>query len=377
MVRRVAGTPPVLPGYTYVRPLGVGGFADVFCYEQDMPRRVVAVKVLAHGVHDPAARRAFEVEADMLARLSAHPAVVTVHHASVSGDGRPYLVMELCPETYGARARRQPLPVPEVLDVGVRLASALETAHRAGVLHRDIKPSNVLRTSLGTPALGDFGIAAAVSGASGVPTIAMSVPWSAPEVLQERVAGSVAAEVWSLAATLWTFLTGRAPFEVGDKEKDAREQMAARIVRGKVAPTGRTDVPERLEQVLLRAMSHDPAHRHPSMLAFAEELRWAQYDLGQPPTAVEVPTTGWAVGVSPALVDPDRPRGPVVSRVRARSRAQVRADRQREEVVDRDGLVVHGPGRRAAWRAGALGALVGALVVALVVGGLVASGVLG
>ncbi|WP_246036926.1 MULTISPECIES: serine/threonine-protein kinase [Cellulomonas] len=378
MARRVAGTPPVLPGYTYVRPLGVGGFADVFCYEQDMPRRVVAVKVLAEGLHDPVAQRAFEAEADVLARLSVHPSVVTVHQASVSADGRPYIVMEYCLDTYGARARRAPLPVPEVLDVGVRLASALETAHRSGVLHRDIKPSNVLRTSLGTPALADFGIAAAVSGSTGVPAIAMSVPWSAPEVLEERVAGSVAAEVWSLGATLWTLLTGRAPFEVGDRARDGREEMASRIVRAKLRPMGREDVPERVEQVLARAMSKDPAHRHPSMLALAEELRWAQYDLGQPPTALEVPSAEWAAGASPVEVEDRGARGPVVSRVRERSRAEARAERAAAEAaVDRDGLVVHGPARRAAWQAGVVGAVVGALAVAAVVVVLALTGVLG
>lgn len=99
----------MLPGHTYLRPLGTGGFADVFCYEQDMPRRVVAVKVLAAELVDGPARRAFNAEADVLARLSAHPSVVTVYSASIAADGRPYIAMEYCPDSLGARAKRAPL----------------------------------------------------------------------------------------------------------------------------------------------------------------------------------------------------------------------------------------------------------------------------
>nr|MDQ2698737.1 protein kinase [Actinomycetota bacterium] len=151
MARRTTAPPPVLPGYTYIRPLGSGGFADVFLYEQDMPRRVVAVKVLLDDAINPEVQRTFNAEADILARLSAHPSIVTIYQASISADGRPYFVMEYCPDNMSARYKKAPLPLGEVLDAGVRIAAALETAHRSGVLHRDIKPSNLLISSLGTP----------------------------------------------------------------------------------------------------------------------------------------------------------------------------------------------------------------------------------
>lgn len=122
MVRRVVGQPPVLPGYTYVRPLGSGGFADVFLYEQDMPRRVVAVKVLVDDAINPDVLTTFNREADILARLSAHPAIVTIYQASISADGRPYFVMEFCPDNMSARYKKAPLPLAEVLDTGVRIA---------------------------------------------------------------------------------------------------------------------------------------------------------------------------------------------------------------------------------------------------------------
>ena len=94
---RLPSAPPILPGLAYIRPLGSGGFADVFLYEQDMPRRDVAVKVLPSDVRDPDLRRMFNAEADVLAHLSAHPSIVTVYQAGISADGRPYIVMEFCP----------------------------------------------------------------------------------------------------------------------------------------------------------------------------------------------------------------------------------------------------------------------------------------
>jgi len=129
-----------------VRPLGSGGFADVYLYEQDMPRRVVAVKVLVSNAVNPEVLRTFNAEADIMARLSSHPSIVTIYQASISADGRPFFVMEFCPDTMSARYKKQPLPLATVLDAGVRIAAALETAHRSGLLHRDIKPSNLLIT---------------------------------------------------------------------------------------------------------------------------------------------------------------------------------------------------------------------------------------
>ncbi|MBA8817629.1 serine/threonine protein kinase, partial [Microbacterium halimionae] len=141
MSQRLPSAPPVIPGLVYVRPLGSGGFADVFLYAQDMPRRQVAVKVLPSDVRDPGLLRMFNSEADVLAHLSAHPSIVTVYQAGVSADGRPYIVMEYCPGSFAQRYRVERLPVADVLATGVRMASALESAHRAGLIHRDVKPS--------------------------------------------------------------------------------------------------------------------------------------------------------------------------------------------------------------------------------------------
>ena len=151
VTRRLPSTPPNLPGFEFVRVLGSGGFADVFLYEQNMPRRLVAVKVLLAGVVNDDMRQMFQAEANLMAQLSSHPSILTVYQASVAADGRPYLVMEYCSASIGQRYRATQLPLAEVLSIGVRIASAVETAHQQGVLHRDIKPSNILTTAFGHP----------------------------------------------------------------------------------------------------------------------------------------------------------------------------------------------------------------------------------
>jgi serine/threonine protein kinase len=90
---RTPSQPPQLEGYRFVRPLGTGGFSDVFVYEQLLPNRTVAVKVLLADI-GPAGIASFTSEANLMARLSTHPFIVTIHTAGIAADGRPYLVME-------------------------------------------------------------------------------------------------------------------------------------------------------------------------------------------------------------------------------------------------------------------------------------------
>ena len=164
MAQRTPSTPPDLPGYRALRVLGTGGFADVFLYEQQLPRRRVAVKVLPASELSVGARAAFTSEANLMAALSTHPYIVTIHDAGLAPDGRPYLVMEYCSRpSLAERYKAQPLPVPDAVRTGIRLASAVATAHGAGILHRDIKPGNVLTNDYGRPALTDFGIASTLT----------------------------------------------------------------------------------------------------------------------------------------------------------------------------------------------------------------------
>ena len=293
MARRLPSTPPTLPGFSHVHILGSGGFADVFLYEQNMPRRQVAVKVMLSEVVNDQVRQMFQAEANLMAQLSAHPSILTVYQASVSGDGRPYLVMELCSSALSQRYRSERIPVPEVLRIAVKIGSAIETAHRAGVLHRDIKPSNILLTAYGHPVLSDFGIAATLSESGEREAVGMSIPWSAPEVLLDETAGTIESEVWAFAATAYSLLAGRSPFEVpGGSNKST--DLIARINRAKVQPIDRPDVPASLERVLQRAMSRRPESRQGSVMELVHELQAIESELGLPQTPVEIAVDEWA-----------------------------------------------------------------------------------
>ena len=297
MTRRLPSTPPNLPGFAFIRVLGSGGFADVFLYEQNMPRRLVAVKVLLSEVVNDDLRRMFQAEANLMAQLSSHPSILTVYQASVAADGRPYLVMEYCSSTLGQRYRAVQLPLAEVLAIGVRIASAVETAHRQGVLHRDIKPSNILTTAYGHPVLSDFGIAATLGEAETTEAVGLSIPWSAPEVLHDEVSGTVASEVWSLGATVYSLIAGRSPFEVPGGD-NAPVTLMGRIEKAKPAPTGRVDVPPSLERVLARAMSKRPQDRQASALEFIRDLQSVEEELGLPQTPLEVAMDDWALATA-------------------------------------------------------------------------------
>lgn len=295
MVRRLPSQPPVLPGFSYVHVLGSGGFADVFLYEQNMPRRQVAVKVMLSEVVNDQVRQMFQAEANLMAQLSAHPSILTVYQASVSSDGRPYLVMELCSASLSERYRREPLPVPEVLRIGIKIGSAIETAHQAGVLHRDIKPSNILLTAYGHPVLSDFGIASTLTGQKDQDSVGLSIPWSAPEVLLDETPGTLASEVWSLAATVYSLLAGRSPFEIPGGANSSSDLMG-RIARAKPQPIGRPDVPASLEEVLRRGMSRKPENRPASALELVRELQLVETELGMPQTPAEIAMDDWALG---------------------------------------------------------------------------------
>nr|WP_208388021.1 serine/threonine-protein kinase [Microbacterium halimionae] len=371
--------PPVIPGLVYVRPLGSGGFADVFLYAQDMPRRQVAVKVLPSDVRDPGLLRMFNSEADVLAHLSAHPSIVTVYQAGVSADGRPYIVMEYCPGSFAQRYRVERLPVADVLATGVRMASALESAHRAGLIHRDVKPSNILITTFGTPVLADFGIASSLALDPSDEVLAMSIPWSAPEIIAEDTAGTVSTEVWSLGATIYSLLAGQSPFERRDRGENSREQLKRRIARASYAPIARTDVPGALQDVLARAMSRNPEHRYGSAREVAEALRTVQAELALPMTPIEVAAEEWAAS-GPVLDFSDGSlRGPVRTTVERESYRKPRSRTGMSSHVRDEDTDITAPGRRPAMRRAfpwliAIGGLV--LVVATAVTVLLIAGVL-
>lgn len=275
--------PPELPNFSYRSWLGGGGFADVFLYDQFRPARQVAVKVLRSAALDHEARRAFDDEADLMARVSAHPYIVTIYDAGVAPDGRPFLVMEYYPRSHmGERARSSGLSVPEVLKVGIQVASAVEAAHRAGILHRDIKPANVLVSQYNRPGLTDFGIAGERAGGTLTAFQGTTEAYVPPEVLLDTSPGDERGDVYSLAATLYALLTTHAPFEdPGNRDTQA---MLERTISSPVPPIGRDDVPRSLELLLSQAMAKNPAHRPRSAESFARAMQGIERELALEPT---------------------------------------------------------------------------------------------
>lgn len=331
--------PPELKGFRYLRQLGSGGFSDVYLYEQAMPKRSVAVKVLDELSDDN--RAAFAAEANLMAQLSAHPYIVAIHHADVSDDGRPFFIMEYCSgPSFADRYKRQPLSVAEALRTGIHIASAIATAHASGILHRDLKPGNILTNEYGSPLLTDFGISSTVeeelathtttlsalsgSGATtGSQSVGLSVPWSPPEMFEDDPKPDVRSDIFSLAATIWTLLAGRTPFEVPGKSNQSLELMS-RIERGAITPMGRDDVPPALISVLKKGMAVDRTHRYATAVEFARALQGVELSLSYAPTQIDVPNISQvaapirdadenqddrtrARGVTPVIAQPTRP----------------------------------------------------------------------
>ncbi|MEJ1091372.1 serine/threonine-protein kinase [Microbacterium istanbulense] len=283
---RTPSPPPELPGFVYVQPLGTGGFADVFLYEQQMPRRRVAVKVLIAERITSGAAQEFTDEANVMAMLSTHPAIVTIYQAGVAGDGRPYLVMEYCPRpNLQVRARKEPFSVAEALRVGIQVAGAVETAHRAGVLHRDIKPANILVTEYNRPALTDFGIAS--TGGAVTEAAGMSIPWSPPESFGDPPRSGPRTDVYALGATVYTLLAGRSPFERAG-ERNTSADLIERIERMALPSLNRPDSPASLQAVLDRAMAKNADDRYPSAVAFARALQKVQIELSHSVTPIDI-----------------------------------------------------------------------------------------
>ncbi len=281
---------PVIEGFTFVEHLGSGGFADVFLYEQQWPRQRVAIKVVRPDVPlNEREKGLFTAEANAMARLADHPYIVSVMTAGVTRDGaRPYLVMRYCPPPdLGLRVRSNPMAVVDAVSTGIKLASAIETAHRSGILHRDIKPSNVLVTTYHEPALTDFGIAGHISEVASESDVRISYPWSPPELLDGRSNGSVASDVYSLGATIWHLLVGRSPFSIPAGDNSTRA-LSARILHAAPPATQRSDVPPALDRLLQQCLAKFPGHRPQSALELARSLQQIEESARWPRTAVAV-----------------------------------------------------------------------------------------
>jgi len=270
-----------IDGFDELQPIGRGGFSYVFsAHQRDFNRRV-ALKVLSFGLADERERRSFERECRAMGLVSQHPHIVTVFNAAFTTTKQPCIVMELYSGgTYGERQKREgQLPVAAVLDVGVKIAGALQTAHDRGLLHRDIKPTNLFISEFGEPALGDFGISTldderSISGGGG-----LTVHYAPPEVLEGSPATPIS-DVYSLAATLYTLLEGARPFGPPPGTRQSVGDLARRIMLEDPPRVKRPDVSRGLAEVLATGMSKRPGDRQQSAAELGQDLQRIQGDLG-------------------------------------------------------------------------------------------------
>ncbi|WP_067132095.1 serine/threonine-protein kinase [Microtetraspora malaysiensis] len=297
--------------YRLLETLGEGGAGTVWRARDEMLHRDVAVKdIRVPPELTGEARRAFGGRAIQEARSAArlnHPAIVVIHDVVVDRD-RPWIVMDLIRGRSLDHVIKNggPLPARRVAEIGLRLLGALSAAHAQGLLHQDVKPANVLLDEHGQALLADFGIAlpAATGDTSGSApdadretaawlTTAGSPGYAAPERLSGGAA-TPASDLWSLGATLYTAVEGRAPFA----RELAAAVTAAILLRQAPAPERAGPV---LGPLLLAMLAKDPAAR-PSPDAIREALRAvAAYDAAPAPAAH--PTAGALA----AQADPSSP----------------------------------------------------------------------
>ena len=260
--------------------VGSGGAGVVYRAFQPAFGRTVAVKVLHEPLADGEVRRRFDRERKAMGMLSGHPHIVTVYDAGLTQAGRPYIVMDyLAAGSLADRLDREgPLAWSQVLDIAVKLAGGLETAHRAGVLHRDLKPENILVSAYGEPKLADFGIAR-IKGGTATSTAALtgSIAHAAPELFDGAPA-SVRSDVYGLGSTLFTLLAGTPAFT--DPADESFLPALARISRDPVPDLRPQGVPDQVCAVVEQLMAKQPQERYASAEQVGVVIQGLQRDLG-------------------------------------------------------------------------------------------------
>lgn len=255
--------PPILGNrYELLQQIGTGGMAVVYRAKDLMLERPVAIKVLRQDYSDNEAfRERFRLEARAAANLS-HPNIVTVHDFGFDSD-RLYLVMEYMPGTDLKTILKEKvrLPIDESVRLMIQAAAGIGYAHRAGLVHCDVKPHNMLVAPDQRLKVTDFGIARAM--ASIMPDEQHDIVWGSPLYFSpEQAAGaapSPASDVYSLGVVLYELVTGRLPFHHKDPTELARLHREVQPV-----PPRRLnpEIPEALEQIILKILSKEPSARY-------------------------------------------------------------------------------------------------------------------
>jgi eukaryotic-like serine/threonine-protein kinase len=245
--------------YEVVRALGAGGLGQVYEVQHTISQRGEAMKILLPGqIATPELAERFRREIQLLGGLN-HPHIAALHNAFYF-DGQLIMIMELVSgETLRAKSTRTRMPVPEVLQYGRQMLSALDYAHSRGVVHRDIKPSNIMITAENEVKLVDFGIAIGEHSAELTAPGFMvgSVSYMSPE----QIAGDKAtlrSDIYSVGVTLYEILTGWLPA----KGNNNLEIMRSHLNERPVAPVQLNPrLPAQLSDVLLKALEKTPEDR--------------------------------------------------------------------------------------------------------------------
>ncbi len=306
--RAAARSAEVVPGYADLKEIGGGAFATVYRATEIETGRNVALKILKLETIQPHLVETFGQEIQALGKVSDHPNIVTLYRPVSTPDGRPALVLELCRESLAQQIRRNgPLDARQTVRVGIKIAGALETAHRNGFLHRDMKPQNILVTQFDEPALADFGVAALQASAQATAgVLGFTTVHAAPEILEGHEL-SPATDIYGLASSLYQLLTGLAPFAAFENEAPAA--VILRILRDPVRPVRSNAVPLELSDLLEAALAKHPEGRPPTAARFAEALRDIEEACLWPQTSY----VAW--GAEPVRREPDRVAAPSSLRV--------------------------------------------------------------
>jgi len=290
--------------------LGAGGLGEVWTADHARLGAEVAVKVLLQVAPSSDALERFRREARAVAQLGS-PYTVQVFDFGVSPQNRPYIVMErLRGEDLHQRIERLgPMPVGEVSRVVEQVCSALDTAHRAGIVHRDIKPANVFLVDTGAGfhvKVLDFGIAKQLATASHEMTATgamLGTPYyMSPEQLMDPKRVGPASDLWSVAVMAYAALCGTLPFH-----GETVGALSVAIHQGHFTPPNvhRPDLPPGFVAWMQRALNVEPTRRHASAVELSRTFQQAANEtvaVAAAPTAVD--TTGAATAHPARSVSP-------------------------------------------------------------------------
>lgn len=265
--------PCAFGGYRLLGLLGRGGMGAVYEAEQLSTGRRVALKILEQEIDSPEMRQRFLREGRLAAGVS-HPHSIYVF-GTEEIDGQPVIAMEVAGGgTLKDRVKKRgPLPVAEAVDAILDVVAGLEAAHAGGVLHRDVKPSNCFVSPDGSVKVGDFGLSVSTLAVADTFLTAsgavLGTPAYAPPEQLRGDAMDLRADIYSVGATLYSLLTGKAPLE-GENPV----QVVAAVLDEKPKPVSelRPDVPAGLSQVVARCLAKKPEQRFAGYGALRDAL---------------------------------------------------------------------------------------------------------